>query len=106
MQRRSAFQAHVEQLLEGAGDMTPTAKASTLIHPVWKYIQIAAVGDVTSVDGQETFLDLMLIEFEDLSLQVWRKDIRTIHLYSQPNATLVYAYMVLLQVCLNSCLLT
>lgn len=44
--------------------------------------------------------DAVLVDFIDLHLQVLREDIWTLNGFAQPNPTVVYAYMLLLQVSL------
>ncbi len=45
--------------------------------------------------------DAVLVDFINLHLQVLREDIWTLNGFGQPNPTVVYAYMVLLQVSLR-----
>lgn len=86
-------------MLARNSDERPGTQASTHVLPLWLDIRNAAVGPKAKKGGVRAHSDAVLVDFIDLHLQVLREDIWTLDGVGQPNTTVVYVYMVLLQVC-------
>ncbi|DBA83066.1 TPA: SUMO1 sentrin specific peptidase 1, variant 2 [Trebouxia sp. C0004] len=96
-QRKNKFDSVIQHLLTRNSDERPGSQASTRVLPLWLDIRNAAVGPTAKKGGVRAHSDAVLVDFIDLHLQVLREDIWTLHGVGQPNPTVVYVHMVLLQ---------
>ncbi|KAL0044061.1 hypothetical protein WJX82_006751 [Trebouxia sp. C0006] len=96
-QRKSNFDSLIQRLLTCNSDERPGSQASPHVLPLWLQIRDAAVGPKAKKGAMRAHSDAVLVDFINLHLQVLREDIWTLNGFGQPNPTVVYAYMVLLQ---------
>ncbi|DBA82417.1 TPA: hypothetical protein ACH3X2_000660 [Trebouxia sp. C0005] len=96
-QRKNKFDSVIQHLLTRNNDDRPGAQASIRVLPLWLDIRNAAVGPKGKKGGAHAHSDAVLVDFIDVHLQVLREDIWTLDGFGQPNPTVVYAYMLLLQ---------